>query len=60
MKKALKRKCGTPGYLAPEMIENKSYDFKVDVFSLGVILFTMLNGSPPFRGKNIKEIIKKN
>jgi serine/threonine protein kinase len=40
--------CGSPGYLAPEMLAGYSYDTKVDYFSLGVILFMLLSGRQPF------------
>ena len=33
--------CGTPGYSAPELIQSKSYDYKVDLFSTGVVLYTL-------------------
>lgn len=33
--------CGTPGYMAPEIFKNETYDEKVDVFSLGVVLYSM-------------------
>ena len=40
---------GTPGYMAPELLSNKSYQgHVVDLFSLGVILFVMYVGRPPF------------
>lgn len=37
----LTRKCGTPTYIAPEMLASDFYDFKVDIFSLGSIMFNL-------------------
>lgn len=48
---------GTPYYIAPEIIDGK-YDHRVDNWSLGVIMYVMLSGCPPFFGKNNKEILK--
>jgi serine/threonine protein kinase len=41
-------KCGSPTYVAPEVVMGAPYDNKVDVFSLGVCVFTMLTGCKPF------------
>jgi serine/threonine protein kinase len=43
-------KCGTPGFVAPEIFHSKYYDLKVDLFSLGVILYTFIYGQSPFSG----------
>lgn len=49
---------GTPYYMAPEVFENNSYGSSVDLWSLGVVLFTCLGGYRPFNGKDVKEICK--
>lgn len=54
-------RCGSPGYVAPEvLLERGHYGCKCDVFSAGVIFYTMLCGKPPFRGDNAKHILGKN
>lgn len=53
-------RCGTPGYISPEILRNKNYDEKVDVFSLRVIFYIILTARMPFNGKDCNEIIKKN
>lgn len=42
--------CGTPEYVAPEVILNKGHDISADYWSLGVLMFELLTGTPPFTG----------
>ena len=52
--------CGTPNYIAPEILDGKfGYSFEVDIWSLGVIIYTLIIGKPPFETDNVKETYKK-
>ena len=50
--------CGTPQYLAPEMVEKKGHGPEVDIWALGVLCFELLTGKLPFNGNNNQEIYK--
>jgi len=52
------RLCGTPGYIAPEMLNETPYGGEVDVWSLGVILYVLLAGIPPFPTENSEELVE--
>ena len=51
-KKPLRDLCGTPAYVAPEIIREKPYGLEVDMWSCGVIVFILLGGYPPFDDAN--------
>ncbi|KAF7219758.1 cGMP-dependent protein kinase 2 [Nothobranchius furzeri] len=44
--------CGTPEYVAPEVIMNKGHDFGADCWSTGILIFELLTGNPPFSGSD--------
>ncbi len=51
--------CGTPDYLAPEVILNEGHDWAVDYWALGVLIFEMTAGSPPFYADDPMEVYEK-
>lgn len=48
--------CGTPLYMAPQLVEDIRYTYLADIWSLGVIFFELLTGNHPFNGKNIEQL----
>eukprot|EP00299_Pterocystis_sp_00344_P014003 c6923_g1_i2.p1 GENE.c6923_g1_i2~~c6923_g1_i2.p1 ORF type:complete len:560 (+),score=111.15 c6923_g1_i2:30-1682(+) len=51
--------CGSPLYMAPEVMQYKSYDAKVDLWAVGAVLYELLTGSPPFPARTHKELLDK-
>ena len=51
--------CGSPLYMAPEILSYKPYDAKADLWSVGAVLYEMAVGRPPFRAQNHIELLKK-
>jgi calcium/calmodulin-dependent protein kinase I/calcium-dependent protein kinase len=50
----LNKKCGTPGYVAPEVLKGFKTTFKSDIFSLGSLFYSLLTGRMLYGGKNMK------
>ena len=60
IEEGLTLRCGSPGYVAPEILKNRPYGFKVDLYSLGILLYILLSGRSPFNGKQPQEILYQN
>ena len=52
-------RCGTPAFVAPEVVLGIPYGTSVDLWSIGCLLYMLLGGYPPFAGKNHRELFRK-
>ena len=48
--------CGTPVYLAPELVNNTGHDHRVDIWCIGVLMFELLTGHPPWMGEDVQTL----
>jgi len=55
----LQTACGTPGYVAPEVLTGEGYHQEVDIWSIGVIMYILLCGFPPFYADNNAKLFEK-
>ena len=53
-------RCGTPGFVAPEVLHDKPYNCKADVFSVGVIFYIMMTGNVPFASRTYEGLVEAN
>ena len=51
--------CGTPNYIAPEVLLKKGHSYEVDIWSLGCIVYTLIVGKPPFETNDLKDTYKR-
>lgn len=51
--------CGSPIYMSPELLNKQNYNSKSDLWSVGIILYELITGTPPYIAKNIQQLITK-
>ncbi|EQC31429.1 PLK protein kinase [Saprolegnia diclina VS20] len=50
--------CGTPNFIAPEVLLGKPYSYAADLWSIGCIVYTLLTGHPPFQGDSVSDTLR--
>ena len=58
--KLLFTRCGTPGYVAPEVLADHNYDTSADMYSAGILFYALLTKKNPFQNKSYSKLIKNN
>lgn len=58
--KELVSKAGTPGYIPPEIFRLNPYTAKGDIFSLGIIFYSLISGISAFKGRNYQAVLDEN
>eukprot|EP00747_Dinoflagellata_sp_TGD_P159715 gnl/TRDRNA2_/TRDRNA2_177916_c1_seq2.p1 gnl/TRDRNA2_/TRDRNA2_177916_c1~~gnl/TRDRNA2_/TRDRNA2_177916_c1_seq2.p1 ORF type:complete len:701 (-),score=97.58 gnl/TRDRNA2_/TRDRNA2_177916_c1_seq2:167-2215(-) len=53
-------RCGSPGFIAPEVLRGETYGCLADCFSVGVLMYILLSGQGPFRGGTVEETLLRN
>ena len=51
--------CGTYEYMSPEMVQNRPYDYKIDIWALGILLFELIAGKAPFKGNSPEQVLNQ-
>ena len=50
---------GTPLYMAPELLQTKSYDKKVDIWAIGILTYILLTGNPPYESNSLSGLLRQ-